>query len=86
MSTSLDIVQASKNLVFFKCQQRSSLGQDSQPLGQAPIYVPDGLVCYALSLADDGGVCLRRFHAFRVAIGEFRLAAILYVLYPEDDS
>ena len=40
---------------------------------------------YALSLTDDGGFCLRGFLILRVAIGEFRLAALLYVLHPEDD-
>jgi len=48
--------------------------------GSSPMYVPDGLVYDALSLTDDDGVYLRRFHAFRAAIGEFELAAILYVL------
>jgi len=55
------------------------------PRGRAPIYVLNGLVCYGLSLTDDGGVYLRKFHAFRAPIGEFVLAAILYVLYPKDD-
>ena len=43
------------------------------------------MVRYALSLGDDDSVCLPQFHTICATIGEFGLAAILYVLYLEDD-
>jgi len=44
------------------------------------------MVCHALTIIDDGGISFRGFHTLRAAIREFKLAAILYVLYSEDDS
>ena len=50
------------------------------------MHISDGLVSDALSITNDHRLYLIRFCTFRAAVGELKLAAVLYVLHPEDYS
>jgi len=43
------------------------------------LYIPDGLIYYALPVTDDGGVSLRRLRPFYSEAGEFKL--VKYYMY-----
>ena len=50
------------------------------------LHIPDGLVCYALLVADDSSVFLRGLRPFRAAVGRLELVAVLNVLRSESYS